>query len=42
MEENPNIKILSLVNLIKHNEQQITTFKAEGIEMLNYQDNTEK
>ena len=42
IEANPDIKILSLVNLIKLNEQQLTTFKTEGIEILNYQDYNEK
>ena len=42
MEANPDIKILSLVNLIKLNEQQLTTFKTEGIEILNYQDYNEQ
>jgi hypothetical protein len=42
MDMNPDIRLLSLVNLIKLNEQQLTTFKAEGIEMMNYQDYNEQ
>ena len=42
MEANPDIKILSLVNLIKLNEQQLTTFKTEGIELMNYQEYNEQ
>ena len=37
LKKNTNTKILSLVNLIKLSEQQIKTFKDEGIELLSYQ-----
>lgn len=35
--KNPNVKLISLVNLIKLSEQQIKTFKDEKVELLNYQ-----
>ena len=41
IDANPNIKFLSLVNLIKLNEQQLETFNKEGLNLLNYQDKTE-
>ena len=41
IDANPNIKFISLVNLIKLNEQQLETFNKEGLKLLNYQDATQ-
>ncbi len=35
---NPHIKFLSLVNLVKLNEQQLETFNDQGLNVLNYQE----
>lgn len=40
IDANPNIKFISLVNLIKLNEQQLETFNKAGLKLLNYQDYT--
>ena len=42
IDNNPNIRFLSLVNLIKLNEQQLETFKNEGLKLVNYQESTDK
>jgi len=38
IDTNPHIKFLSLVNLVKLNEQQLETFNEEGLNLVNYQE----